>query len=186
MGPFTALNSVIVNAFKFSGRAPRSEYWWFFLWDMAIGFVAVSIYIWGIFQAAAANTDFSELSRNAFDYLFVYWIVLSFFPRLAVTIRRLHDAGFSGFWYLLYFVPFGGIAVFIFTLLPSQADDTIYGPPWSPTGGHTRKDASGKTHNPMQGYAYLEQSRLAPTPEMVAARKAQVRALYEQRVLVQT
>lgn len=185
MGPFAALNSVIVNAFNFSGRAPRSEFWWFFLWDLIIGATALGIDIWSIVAAAGPQADFSKVSPNPFDYLFVFWALLSFFPRLSLTIRRLHDGGFSGFWYLLHFAPFGAIVVFILTLMPSKGDN-IHGSPWSPTGGTTRKAADGSTHNPMQGYAYLEASRQTPTPEMLAKRKAQVRALYEQRVLGQT
>lgn len=41
-------------------------------------------------------------------------------PNISVTVRRLHDAGYSGWFYLLNFVPYvGGIILFIFTLLPS-------------------------------------------------------------------
>ena len=50
-------------------------------------------------------------------------------PELAVSVRRLHDIGKSGWWLLLWFVPFiGPIVLLIFTLLDSEAGDNQYGP----------------------------------------------------------
>lgn len=52
--------------------------------------------------------------------LFAYSLVIMV-PGLAVTIRRLHDIGKSGWWYFIAFVPLvGGIVLFIFTLLDSE------------------------------------------------------------------
>ena len=51
-----------------------------------------------------------------------------FVPTLAVTCRRLHDAGLSGWWQLLSIIPMGGIAVFIMTLLDSKPGPNQYGP----------------------------------------------------------
>ena len=190
MGPFAALNSVIVNAFKFRGRATRPEYWWFVLWDVVIFFAAITIDIWGVIASAGPNGTFENLSLAPTDYLIFYWVVISFVPRLTLTVRRLHDAGLSGAWMLLNFVPFGPIIIFIFTLMPSEKSDNIHGPYSGPRGGShggpRPVGSNGKPHDPMQGYAYLEHARKAPTPEMLAERKAQVRALYEQRVLGQT
>ena len=187
MGPFAALNSVIVNAFRIRGRAPRSEYWWFFLWDLVIGIAALGIDIWTTIQTIRPLGIYPDISTDPFDYLFVYWALISFIPRLTVTIRRLHDGGFSGFWYLMHIVPLGSVVVFVLTLFPSNDDNNIYGPPRArPSGKTTNYQGTGKPHDPMQGYAYLEASRQAPTPEMLADRKAQIRALYEQRVLGQT
>ena len=62
----------------------------------------------------------------------------------------------------------------------------------SPSGGGMPSPTPGKAgggiapkrkHDPMQGYAVLDKIKEQPTPEMLAARKADVRALYEQRVL---
>jgi uncharacterized membrane protein YhaH (DUF805 family) len=53
--------------------------------------------------------------------------VIVFVPALAVTVRRLHDIGKSGWWYCIAFVPFiGGIILFAFTLLDSEP----YANPW--------------------------------------------------------
>ena len=44
-------------------------------------------------------------------------------------MRRLHDSDKSGWWYLLAFVPFGGLVVLVFTLLPGTPGPNRYGPP---------------------------------------------------------
>jgi len=52
--------------------------------------------------------------------MFLYSLIVMI-PGLAVTIRRLHDIGKSGWWYLIAFVPFvGGLILFVFTLLDSE------------------------------------------------------------------
>lgn len=47
-------------------------------------------------------------------------------PSLAVTVRRLHDTGRSGWWYLINFVPFGGIWLFILLCQRSEVTANIY------------------------------------------------------------
>lgn len=87
--------------FTFSGRASRSEYWWFFLFCAVIEFVG--------------NSFFSETGIPQLISL------LLFFPSLAAVVRRLHDTNRSGFWILLIFVPvIGWVILFIFLVLPSQ------------------------------------------------------------------
>ena len=186
MGFFEAINSVFAGYFKFSGRAPRSEYWWFFLFEvLAIGVLAFVDFrmVYNAVEGTGDNTT-ALLGMSPFDFMLVYYFIFTFVPRLAVTIRRLHDVGLSGFFYLFYFVPIvGGLVVFVLTLLPSEADDNIHGPPHRPMGG-PRKPGSGlRPHDPMQGYAVLDRAKSAPTTADVAARKAEVRALYERRVL---
>jgi uncharacterized membrane protein YhaH (DUF805 family) len=50
-------------------------------------------------------------------------------PVVAVTVRRLHDIGMSGWWALLLLVPYiGGLIVLVFTLLPGQPHANAHGP----------------------------------------------------------
>ena len=152
---------------------------------LAIGVLAFVDFrmVYNAVEATGDNTT-ALLGMSPFDFMLVYYFVFTFVPRLAVTIRRLHDVGLSGFFYLFYFVPIvGGLVVFVLTLLPSESDDNIHGPPHRPMGGPRKPGSGPRPHDPMQGYAVLDQIKVEPTPEMIAARKAQVRALYEQRVL---
>ncbi|MEA2025478.1 MAG: DUF805 domain-containing protein [Chloroflexota bacterium] len=60
-----------------------------------------------------------------------------FLPNLAVTVRRLHDTGRSGWWLLIVFIPFvGGLILFVFLLLDSRSESNSWGaPPYGSTFG---------------------------------------------------
>lgn len=112
----------------FTGRASRGEYWWWALFVL-VGFFALSIVSAlagritsqdGGISAGPGNIPFSIL-------LVVFWLG-TIVPTVAVTVRRLHDAGYSGWLYLLNFVPFAGIVPFVLTLLPASASGAKYGP----------------------------------------------------------
>ena len=186
MGFLEAINSVFAGFFRFSGRASRSEYWWFFLFEVLAILTLGAIDVWMVFGVvtAAGGSAAAFTNVSPFDFMLFYYAIVTFFPRMTVTVRRLHDVGLSGFFYLFYFVPFvGGLIVFVLTLLPSDTDDNIHGPWRRPPGSPRRPSDGPRKHDPMQGYAVLDKINAPVTPEMVAARKAEVRALYEQRVL---
>lgn len=180
MGPIAALDSVYSKFFDFSGRASRSEYWWFGLFQ---AFLVV-----GCIIADVALSDPLRPSVNPLTYLSVWAVIVNFIPGLSVSVRRLHDTGRSGLWYLILIVPFGSIVFLIFTLLPSQQDDNYYGPPPGAsrraTYGEQTGGVTGKTKsNPYAAYAHLERSRAAPSEELQAARREQIKEYYRSRVL---
>jgi uncharacterized membrane protein YhaH (DUF805 family) len=72
----------------FNGRARRAEYWQWFLFQMAVGFVL------GILRITAGASGSSVVLLNALFSLAV------FLPSLAVTVRRLHDSNRTGWWVL--------------------------------------------------------------------------------------
>jgi uncharacterized membrane protein YhaH (DUF805 family) len=100
------------RATDFSGRSRRKEYWYFQLFNaMIVVFLAL---------LAIAFSDQGKPAMIPFYPMFTYCLVLSV-PALAVTVRRLHDIGKSGWWYFISFVPIiGGIVLFVFTLLDSE------------------------------------------------------------------
>jgi len=103
----------------FNGRATRSEYWFFVLFNI-IASVVLSIgdKIVGTYSAA---TGLGLLSG-------VYAIAV-LLPGIGVSIRRLHDIGRSGWWLLIAFVPFiGAIVLLIFAAQDSAPGDNEYGP----------------------------------------------------------
>ncbi len=86
---------VFENYANFSGRARRKEFWMFFLFFMILSFVtgivaAIFVPIMGLFALL----------------IFGLWYLALIIPTLAVTIRRFHDSGRSGWWYLANFAPF--------------------------------------------------------------------------------
>jgi hypothetical protein len=56
------------------------------------------------------------------------WSLLNILPTIAVTVRRLHDVGMSGWYYFLHLIPsIGSLIVFVIMLLPSKQGSNMYG-----------------------------------------------------------
>lgn len=99
----------------FSGRATRSEYWYLVLFGYLLAFIIVFV---------GMSVESPELMIGLSTVLGL----ILFVPSLSVCVRRLHDTGRSGWWYLLILIPYvGGIALFIIFCLKSD-DDNKYGP----------------------------------------------------------
>ncbi|MCO5071492.1 MAG: DUF805 domain-containing protein [Rhizobiaceae bacterium] len=112
---------------RFRGRARRKEYWSFvLLWILAI----LAACIVGLAaDAAIGNLDYGPPVITL--VLFAITALVLFIPGIAVTVRRFHDVGLSGWLYLLFFVLsfiyIGGIVILVITLLPSQKHDNKWG-----------------------------------------------------------
>jgi len=104
----------------FSGRASRSEYWFFCLFNCII-----STILFGI--ALAINQESISL---IFLCLTIVYSLIVFLPALAVTVRRLHDIGKSGWLYCVIFIPYIGAFILLYFLCKKGNDGTnIYGEP---------------------------------------------------------
>jgi uncharacterized membrane protein YhaH (DUF805 family) len=124
-----AVRSVFTNYAKFDGRAPRSEYWWFQLFNLLVVLGAYVVII--AFAVAGRSWTLIGLAAGA---LMIYALA-AFIPSLAVTVRRLHDSDKSGWWLLIAFLPYiGAIVLFIFMLLPSTPGINRYGAPYGMAG----------------------------------------------------
>lgn len=124
------------------GRAGMTEYWSFTLIHLAISLVFVvpfMAFALTAMLAAAATTAtsqppdaFLQILPLAFIGLMLPYLLISFAllpPTVTVQIRRLHDIGLSGWWYLIAFIPFGSIALFIMALMPTQPGSNRFGHP---------------------------------------------------------
>jgi len=94
----------------FDGRASRKEYWYFVLFNALICW-ALTFLDWNM-GLGIASTLYS---------------IGMFIPGLAVTIRRLHDTGKSGWWYLLVFTVIGVIVLLFFLIEEGEPDSNQYG-----------------------------------------------------------
>ncbi|MRH43309.1 DUF805 domain-containing protein [Aquibacillus halophilus] len=104
---------VIKNYAVFDGRARRTEYWVFTLINVMIGVVLAIL----------------EAISGLFGILSFFYYLFILIPGIAVTVRRLHDIGKSGWWFLIGFVPFiGPIILLVFTCLDSYQFENEYGP----------------------------------------------------------
>src|SRR5215208_4361858 len=97
----------------FGGRSPRSEYWWFTLFQW------LTYVVLAVFFVAVVGTASGAGQPPAF-----FWVVLGIgllfvvtmvIPNVAVMVRRLHDQDLSGWFILLTFIPYvGGIVAIVF------------------------------------------------------------------------
>ncbi len=160
-----AIKSVFSQYATFTGRARRSEYWWFYLFSLLVSLPG-QIFFFVMYLAAFApvfeNEDFyGEVSEAAFED--VDWGLLAigiiptiivglvlFLPSLAVLVRRLHDTGRSGWWWFIGFVPGASIVLLVFAVLDGQPYDNVYGP--DPKGGE-RYSGPGPGYGQPQEYA---------------------------------
>ncbi|HIE1101898.1 MULTISPECIES: DUF805 domain-containing protein [Stenotrophomonas] len=107
---------------QFSGRASRSEFWWFQLFVLIL---FLPVMVLGYLGALNGSNTLSLLSGGLN-------IVLSlglFLPMISVAVRRLHDTDRSGWWYLLAFIPIIGLVMLVFMLLPGTPGDNRFGAP---------------------------------------------------------
>ena len=95
-----------------AGRGRRSEYWWFFLFNILVGIAA------GVIDVIAGTEAVGALATLAL-----------LLPAVAAGIRRLHDTGRSGWWMLIAFVPLiGAIVLLVFFVSDGNRGENKYGP----------------------------------------------------------
>ena len=85
---FEAVKTALSKYAVFSGRARRKEFWYFLLFNVLVGFIIG--FLGAFMQKPKAMTVLSTLFTLAF-----------LLPSIAAAVRRLHDTGRSGWWYLL-------------------------------------------------------------------------------------
>lgn len=102
-----AISACLGKYATFAGRASRSEFWWFFLFQ-----VLVSIAV-----AALLGEKASSLAGLAL-----------LLPSLAVATRRLHDIGKSGWWQLLGLTGIGFLVLLYWWVQPTADDGNEYDP----------------------------------------------------------
>lgn len=148
MGFFGAIKSVLTKYANFSGRATRSEYWWWVLFTLLWAWIPI-----------------------------VNLLLLLFFflPSLGVAVRRLHDTGRSGWWILLGIIPIlGGLILLIFYCTDSQVGSNQYGP--NPKGVNLQTDPQPDpqpTAEPVQPAPQPAAEPVAePAPEPIAEEPA--------------
>lgn len=115
----------------FRGRASRREYWAFMLGSLLVQIAFFA----GTYACVRGFLPYSFQEDLLWQICAVMWLLfwLSFLPAsVSVTIRRLHDLGLTGWFYLLTMVPYlGWLFGFIVAVVPSKRETTEHGPPAS-------------------------------------------------------
>jgi len=102
----------------FQGRSTRSEYWYFMLFFTLM--IVLPFVIAG-FLGVGENGQMIMFTIAGIALL------VHIIPSIAISVRRLHDIGKSGWWYFISFIPYvGSIAIMIMAMIDSK-DDNEYG-----------------------------------------------------------
>jgi uncharacterized membrane protein YhaH (DUF805 family) len=101
----------LVKYAKFNGRASRSEYWWFELFNLLV--LVIAVIPMALVDHQRENSLWSAIGIAVFGVALLALLL----PNIAVGVRRLHDLGHSGWWYLTLIVPYvGGLAGLAMTI----------------------------------------------------------------------
>ncbi len=111
MGFMEAVKTVLANYANFNARSRRSEYWY---WTLAYFIAYVVLYMVGSVVGAG------ELLAG----LFALGVLV---PNIAISVRRFHDIGKSGWWVLIFIVPLVGLIALIYFFTKASDGPNQYG-----------------------------------------------------------
>lgn len=115
---------VVRNYAGFTGRARRSEYWYFALFNL-IFTIAASF----IDRMLGTTFDFGMGIAMPYGIVYLAYVLTMMVPGLAVLVRRLHDIGKSGWMFLVVLIPIAGaIWLLVLLLTDSAPGENKYGP----------------------------------------------------------
>ena len=114
----TSIKTCFSKYATFSGRASRSEFWFFFLFGVLGGIIAMII--------DSMILGYSAEEDGPINLIFNILILI---PSLAVGARRLHDIGRSGWWQLIYFTIIGIILLIVWFATIGSSKKNVHGAP---------------------------------------------------------
>ena len=113
-------NVVINNYVNFEGRASRSEYWWFILFNIIVNIITFAI-----------DSTLGTMITYDMGYVGLIALLALLLPSISVNVRRLHDIGKSGWWILIGIIPIvnfiGIFVILVFTLMEGEEHPNQYG-----------------------------------------------------------
>lgn len=131
LGFVEAIKKVVVeNYCNFKGRARRSEYWWFCLASSIVGGLLIIPMYAKMFAAIAQGgsaQDVAAATTGAYSILPRLFGLALLLPSIGVGVRRLHDIGKSGWFYLLGLVPCVNIVLLVWFCTDSQKGPNQWG-----------------------------------------------------------
>lgn len=108
------------NYAQFNGRSSRGAYWYLTLWMMVLGFIAAVVDF-------AFFNDLFQASEGSGPLQLVVGLG-TLIPSIAISVRRLHDTGHSGWWLLIMFTVIGILLLLWWYCQPGKRADNKYGP----------------------------------------------------------
>ncbi|EAQ6132235.1 DUF805 domain-containing protein [Salmonella enterica] len=109
---------MFTDYFNINGRAPRREYWWY---------IAISLIIYFLLNIFASVFNYIFHTNLIYNIVSIY-ILLTVIPTITVGVRRLHDIGRTGWWWLANLVPgFGWVILLFFYCTDSEIGANKFG-----------------------------------------------------------
>ena len=121
----------MINAYKnffkgyvdFTGRSTRSEYWWIWLGNMILLVPFYSVY----FKALAnPRNEAALMALGGIAIIYMIFGIALFLPGLALTVRRLRDAGFHWALIFIIFIPMvGPLVLLVLLAMPTKQVEVV-------------------------------------------------------------
>ena len=126
-----AYKNFFKNYAEFTGRSTRPDYWWVWLGNFILSIPFWIIYFYTVFLSAVMDSVDDSVSEATFMVFGLVVIIYAVFflailvPTLALSVRRLRDAGFHWAFIFLRFAPMGGIALLILHAMPTKETKVV-------------------------------------------------------------
>lgn len=126
-----AYKNFFKNYAEFTGRSTRPDFWWVWLGNLILSIPFWIIYFYIVYLStvmdsvsdSASEATFMVFGLVAIIYAVFYLAILA--PTLALSVRRLRDAGFHWAFIFLRFAPMGGIALLILFAMPTKETEVV-------------------------------------------------------------
>lgn len=117
----------------FAGRAQRSEFWWFVLFNVLVGAITALLDTALGLDSAHVDLRLGPVFFRESGLLTILSSAFLLLPNLGVAVRRLHDVGRTGWWLLVAVVPcLGVLLLVVFLCTRGQLVANRYGAPPRP------------------------------------------------------
>ena len=126
-----AYKNFFKNFAEFTGRSTRPDYWWVWLGNLILSIPFWIIYFYTVFLSTVMDSVSDSASEATFMVFGLVAIIYAIFylailvPTLALSVRRLRDAGFHWAFIFLRFAPMGGRALLILFAMPTKETEVV-------------------------------------------------------------
>lgn len=125
---FQAYGNYWKNYFNFKGRSRRAEYWWPTVINAIIGVVLYFLLIGQLMAAYVSGVEVMGSFGQILTIIGLLFGLANIVPGLAVTVRRIHDTGRSGWWWFISCIPvIGSFILLVFLVQPGTQGENQYG-----------------------------------------------------------
>ena len=121
-----AYKNFFKNYAEFTGRSTRPDFWWVWLGNLILSIPFWIIYFYIVYLSTVMDSVSDSASEAIFMVFGLVAIIYAVFylailvPTLAISVRRLRDAGFHWAFIFLRFAPMGGLALLILFAMPTE------------------------------------------------------------------